>query len=136
MATVHYRNAFFAVNGTDLSANASEVTLNYSSETLDATAMGDTTRKKKGGLFNWSASVKFHQDFTAGAVDATLFNLLGTTSCIEIRPNNACSSASNPSYSGVGTLSSYPPVGGAVGTLLDVQAQWDSYSALSRASSS
>lgn len=136
MATVHFRNAAFFVNGVDLSDDTADVTLNYSSEMLDETAMGDTTRIKKGGLLVWSIGATFHQDFTASQVDATLFSLVGTTTCIELRPNNACSSANNPIFSGIGILETYPPMGGAVGTLLDTKASWQSAGTLSRASSS
>lgn len=135
--TVHYRNAYFELNGNDMSAFAADVSLNYSSELLDTTAMGATARTKRGGLLNWSVSVKFHQDFTAATgVDAILFPLVGTSTCIAVRPNNSCSSANNPTYSGIAVLNQYPPASGAVGTLLDVQAQWTSSGTLNRASSS
>ena len=136
MATVHFRNAFLWINGVDLSSHGVEATLNYSSETLDETAFGDTTRINKGGLFNWSLELRFHQDFAAAAVDATLFNLVGTTTCFELRRDNSCSTSINPSYTGIGILSAYNPVGGAVGTLLDAPATLVSAGALSRASSS
>jgi hypothetical protein len=136
MATVVYRNAFFAVNGVDLSDDVSELSVNYSSEMLDETAMGDTTRIKKGGLKNWSVEATFHQDFSASQVDATLFTLVGSTTCVEMRPNNACSTASNPSLTGIAVLESYPPMGGGVGSLLDAKASWQSAGTLNRASSS
>jgi len=79
MATLVYTNAKIEINGTDLSAHASEVGLNYASEMQDETAMGDDTRVRKGGLKDWSIDVTWHQDFAAGAVDATLFSLVGTT---------------------------------------------------------
>lgn len=136
MATVVYRNALFAVNGTDLSDDVSELTLNYSSEMLDETAMGDSTRIKKGGLKVWSVEATFHQDFAASQVDATLFSLVGTTTCIELRPSNACSSSSNPTFSGIAVLESYPPMGGGVGSLLDSKASFQCAGTLNRASSS
>jgi hypothetical protein len=136
VSTVVYKNAFFAVNGTDLSSHTAELTLNYASEMLDETAFGDGTRIRKGGLYDWSVEAMFHQDFAAGAVDATLFALVGTTTCLELRPVNACSSANNPIFTGIGVLENYPPMGGAVGALLDVKASWQSASPLSRASSS
>lgn len=124
------------INGVDLSAHCAEASLNYSSETLDETAFGDTTRINKGGLLNWSIDFRFHQDFAAAAVDATLFNLVGTTTCFELRPNNSCSTAINPSFTGIGIVSQYPPMSGAVGTLLDATVTLASAGALSRASSS
>ena len=109
--------------------------MNYGSETLDETAFGDTTRINKGGLFTWSLDAKFHQDFTTGSVDATLWPLVGTTTCFEIRPLNSCSTAINPRYTGIGIVSNYPGVGGAVGTLLDVPVTIASASAILRQSS-
>ena len=119
MATLVYTNAKLEINGVDLSANASEVSLNYASESVDETAMGDDTRVNKGGLKTWSIDVTFHQDFAANKVDATLFSLVGTTVCVEIRPQNICSTSINPTYSAIGLIESYNPVGGAVGALLD-----------------
>jgi len=136
MATLVYTNAKLEINGVDLSANASEVSLNYASETLDETAMGDDTRINKGGLKTWSIDVTFHQDFAANKVDATLFSLVGTTVCVEVRPQNICSTSINPEYSGIGLIESYNPVGGAVGSLLDAPVTIQSAGTLSRASSS
>jgi hypothetical protein len=139
VATVAYTNAFLAVNGTDVSQHVAELTLNYSAEMLDETAMGDSNRVFKGGLKNWSVDVTFHQDFAAGGPDALLFPLVGVTACIELRPVNACSSATNPSYSGTAILDAYPPMGGSVGALLNTKGSFKpggSSPNLSRASSS
>lgn len=137
MATIVYRNAYFWVNTTDLSADVKDLTLNYSAESLDETAMGDDTRIKKGGLKNWSIDAGFHQDNTAGHVGALLFALVGTTVCFEMRPMNVCTTvAGNVSYSGIAVLTDFPPLAGGVGSLLDVKAKFDSASTLSRASSS
>ena len=136
MATLVYTNAKIEINGVDLSAHASEVGLNYASEMQDETAMGDSTRVRKGGLKDWSVDVTWHQDFAAGAVDATLFSLVGTTVCVELRPQNICSTSINPTYSGIGVIESYNPVGGAVGALLDAPTTVQAAGALSRASSS
>lgn len=136
MATVHFRDAYIWINGVDLSDHFAEITLNFGSETLDETAFGDTTRINKGGLFTWSLEGRAHQDFAAGELDATLWSLVGSTTCFELRPLNSCSTAINPSYSGIGVLSDYAPVGGAVGTLLDTTFTLASASAITRAVSS
>lgn len=132
ITTIVYRNAMLLVGSVDMSQWVHDLTLNYSAEILDQTAMGNDTRVKKGGLFNWSIDVTFHQDETAAAVDATLFSLVGTTSCIEIRPQNSCSTVINPRYFGIGVLANYPPLGGGVGSLLDTKAQWQSAGTLGR----
>lgn len=132
MATVVYRNAYCWINGVDLSDDVRELNLNFGSESLDDTAMGDTTRSHKGGLFDWSIGVTFHQDFASAQVDGTLWSLVGTTTCIEIRPLNSCTTTINPSFSGIGTLLTYTPMTGAVGSLLDVPADFQSAGALTR----
>lgn len=116
----------------DLSDDTESVTLNYSAEMLDETAMGDTTRIRKGGLLDWSLDVNFHQDFAASQVDATLFSLVGTTTCVELRPLNSCSTTINPSYTGICVLETYNPVGGSVGSLLDAPATFQSAGTLAR----
>lgn len=133
MATVHFRNAYLWINGVDLSDHVESVTLNYASEMLDETAMGDDTRVNKGGLKNWSVDVNFHQDFASGEVDATLFTLVGSTTCFELRPHNSCSTTINPNYTGIGIVESYNPAGGSVGSLLDAPLTLQSAGTLSRA---
>ena len=135
MSTLVYTNAKIEIKGVDLSSHASEVALNYASETQDETAMGDDTRIRKGGLKDWSVDVTFHQDYAAAAVDATLFSVVGTTVCVEVRPQNICSTVTNPIYSGIAVLESYNPLGGSVGALLDAPISLQSAGTLSRASS-
>ena len=132
MATGHYRNAMFWLNGVDLSDHVESVTLNRGSEMLDETAMGDDTRINKGGLFTWSLDVNFHQDFVTADVDATVSPLLGTTTCFELRPLNSCSTTINPRYTGIGVVDSYNPLGGSVGSLLDAPMTIQSAGTLAR----
>ena len=136
MATIVYRDAYFWLGGTDYSDDLESVTLEYGAEMLDETAMGDDTRINKGGLKTWSVSANAHQDFTSGHVGASLHALVGTTTCFELRPSNSCSTAINPSFSGIGILESFPSMGGSVGSLLDVPFALQSAGSLSRASSS
>ena len=135
MSTLHFRNAKLEVAGVDLSGDGANVAINYASEMLDETAFGDTTRIRKGGLFSWSIDATLHQDFRAGGPDATLFSLVGTTVCVEVRPQNICSTSINPIYSGVGILEKYNPISGNVGTLLDAPITLQSASVLLRSSS-
>lgn len=136
MSTIVYRNAYFWVNGVDYSADTAELTLNYKAEMLDETAMGDDTRVKKGGLKVWDLQAKFHQDFSSAHVGANFFALVGTTTCVEVRPLNSCSTSINPSFTGIAILESFPPMAGGVGSLLDISASFQSAGTLSRASSS
>ena len=118
MPTLVLNDAFVSINAVDLSDHVKSVTLNYSAEMLDDTAMGDDTKSNKGGLKNWSVEVEFHQDYAASSVDATLFSLVGTTFTVIVRPvESTAVGPTNPNYTGTGILESYNPVGGAVGEL-------------------
>lgn len=132
MAALVWRDAFLSVNGTDLSDYVQEVTMNYGAEMLDATVMGDDTRVNKGGLKNWSFDVTFKQILTAGGPEQTLFSLVGTTAEVVIKPTNAATTDSNPSYTGVATVENYSPGGGAVGVLHQASATFSNAGTLAR----
>lgn len=119
MASVHFRDCHFSYNAKDLSPFVKGVTVNYSAEMLDETAMGDTTRINLGGLKNWSVDVEFTQDWGATpAPDIDLFDLVGATAAMVIRPSKTASiGATNPEYRGTGILESYNPIGNSVGEL-------------------
>lgn len=137
-AEVVLSNSKLAINGDgagDLSAYVQEVTLNYTSESLDASVMGTATRKHKGGVKDWSIDVKFLYDCSTGGPEAWLWGLQGTTVCVEYRPINACTTDSRPAYWGIGTLFN-GPVGGGYGGLLGFTTKIEAYGALTRATAS
>lgn len=115
MAEQVFTNAFLSIGGTDLSDHVRQVTLEYSAELQDITAMGDDTRNRLGGLKDWSISVEFNQDYAASEVDATLFSIVGASSAIVLRPDAGAVSATNPEFTGNAILESYQPMGGSVG---------------------
>jgi predicted secreted protein len=108
-------NFFLSVGGVDLSDHVRSLTLSHEGETVDITAMGDTSREMLGGLKSWSMEVEFNQDFAAAKVDATLFPLLATTVALVFRPDTGAVSATNPEFTGNAILTSYPPLAGSVG---------------------
>ena len=132
MATEVYKNAFLQIGTTNLSAHIASLSLTYEAESLDETAMGDDSRVRKGGLKNWGVDVTFNQDFASGAVDATLFGIVGCQSCIEVRPKNVCSTVINPRYQSTAMLQSYPPMSGNVGDLLQAAVRFEPAGDLSR----
>ena len=133
MATIVLTDAYVSIGGNVMSDHVTQVTLNYSAEILDETAMGDTTRIKKGGLKDWSINVDLHQDFAASNIDSLLFPLVGTAVAFEIRPTSGAVSTSNPKYTGTGILESFPPLGNGVGELGTASISLQSASALARA---
>lgn len=115
MANRVLNNAYVTLNAVDLSNLVRTVTLDYSAEMQDDTAMSDTARSRIGGLKDWSLTIEFFQDYAASKVDATLFSLVGSTFAVEVRSDSGSASATNPKYTGTGILESYVPVGGTVG---------------------
>jgi hypothetical protein len=135
MANMVLRDAFVSLNSVNLSSLVRQVTLTYSAELQDDTAMGDTARSRIGGLKDWSLSIEFFQDYAAAQVDATLFSLVGSTFAVEVRPTSAAAGATNPKFTGTGILESYQPVGGTVGENLMAPVSISGVGALTRATS-
>ena len=132
MAEIVLTDAFVSVDGNDISGNVKSVTLSYSAEMLDKTAMGDDTRNKIGGLKDWNMSVEMHEDYAAAGVDSILFPLVGSTVPIIVRPTSAVVGVNNPQYAGSGVIESYPPLGGAVGELASASMSIQSGGTLAR----
>ncbi len=120
MATTVLTNAFVEVDDTvtttNLSGHVRSLTLNYAADMIEDTNMGDNTRQRIGGLKDWSVELELAQDFAA-TVDPILFDLVGTTFTVTIRPDSAVKSTTNPEFTGTGILESYPPFGNPVGEL-------------------
>lgn len=135
MANMVLTNAFVSINSVNLSAYVKSVSVSYKSEMQDDTAMGDTARSRIGSLKDYSLSIEFFQDYAAGAVDATLFGIVGSVVPIEIRGSSAAASATNPKYTGSAILETYQPVGGSVGDNLMAPVTMSGVGALTRATS-
>jgi hypothetical protein len=130
-----FTNAYLWVNGIDLSAYVTDITMNVASESLDATTMGRYYRKHKGGVLDYSFDISFMYDRSTGGPTTRLYPVIGTTSCVEFRAANACTSVNNPSFFAVTTLETLP-IGGSYGTLLKTTAKFNGFSCLQMASSS
>jgi len=130
MPSVVYKNAMLIVNGVDLSSNVRELSLSYEAASLDETVMGNDSTRMRGGLKSQGIDVTFFQKMTC--VDATLFGLVGCQTSVEVRACNACSTDSNPRFQSTYLLQSYPPMGGAVGDLLQAAVRFEPAGDLSR----
>jgi hypothetical protein len=121
MAVLVLTNAFISIAGTQLDDHANSVTLNYEVDSIEVTAFGDSGHKFAGGLQNNSVEIAMMQDFAvspSNSVEAIVYPLVGTTTTIVIKPNDAATSATNPAYTLTGTyLAAHTPVAGAVGEL-------------------
>lgn len=140
MAAIIFTDAFLSVKTVDLSSQVRSLTLTYSAELLDASAMGvGATRARVKGLLDWNLSVEFLQSFAAANVDATLFPMIATdttSGAIIVRPVKATAvGATNPNFTGNAFLESYPPLSGGVADLAVVTAQFQGDGVLTRATS-
>lgn len=79
MATIVYTDAKLFVGGYNLSADHSEIGLDYAADMLDVTAFGDDTRVRGGGLDTATLSGTGFWNGGTGNADQALFGLTGAT---------------------------------------------------------
>jgi hypothetical protein len=133
VAVLVFKDGFISLGGTEYSDHAKTITLTYSAEALDKTAMTNETRTRTGGLKDWTLDVEWYQDYADNHLDETLFNAIGTGVALVVRPTTAAAAATNPQYSGTGLLESYNPVAGEVGTMAMTPTRFSAASDLARA---
>ena len=118
MAVINLKDASVTINSVDLSDRCQSISLNFDSDQIEITAMGQTSHVFTAGLFNVSADVMLFQDFASSETEATIFPLVGTTTTVVIKPTSGAVSATNPSYTLANTfVSSHQPVSGSVGDM-------------------
>lgn len=119
MAKVVLRDCFIEVDGVDFSDHAGSVTISLKKDDIDSTNFSGSGRERTHGLKDESFTIKFHQDFDAASVDATLFPLYDNEEefVVTVRPHAGSVSATNPSYTATCILLEYQPLAGDVGAL-------------------
>lgn len=128
MATVIYKNARLYVDGFELSGDVNQVGLDYSAEMLDATVMGDSTRKHKGGLKDVRLTAHGFVQYGTWLVDSTLFGQSGADDkVVSVYPDGVTEGSTGGAgrgYAFKAVQTSYTK-GGTVGELLafDVTAE-------------
>lgn len=136
MAHIVWTDAFVSWDGTDLSAHVKSVTPSRSVAEVNDSMMGDDTEVLLGGVKQWSFDIAFAADEAAGATMATLWDELGTTGTLIVRPvGSSVVSATNPNYTGTALLTSFPPPGGSHGDLAMAPASFKNAGSLSRTTS-
>ncbi len=116
MAKLVLTDASVTINSVDLSDHVQSVTLNYNADQVETTSMGDTAHKFVGGLDNITCDVTLFQDLAASEVEATVFDLVSTTTTVVIKATSGAVAADNPSYTLSDTyVASHTPVAGTVG---------------------
>jgi hypothetical protein len=110
-------NAVVTIGGVDLSSHITKVTLSTSVNELETTTFGNTAKRRVAGLRDSTVAIDFNQDFTAAAVEATLYPLVGSTTAIVVKPNGTTASATNPSYTFNALITEWMPLDAQVGEL-------------------
>ena len=132
MAELILKDVQVVLNAVDLTDHVKSVQLTYEAEEQDRTTMGDSARRRLGGLKDFSATLNFLQDFDAGAVDQTLFDIVGDVVTLTITPKAGAVSATNPKFSGSVLVRSYSPLDGSVGDLAETSVTLPGDGVLSR----
>lgn len=132
MSELVLTNAFISVAGTDMSDHVRQITINYGSDIEDSSAMSVASHARLGGLKDWSVDVEFNQDYAVNDIDDKLFDLVGTSVALIIRPVATAKSTSNPEFTGNAILESYNPLQGAIGAIAIAPATFQGNGALAR----
>jgi len=122
-----HRNAYIAINGTALSDHCSSLTINDEADKVEFTSFsGNGYREFGQGLKDGSVDCTFFQDFAAGSVHAILQPLYssGGTFAVEVRPDSAAASSTNPKLTFTGRLYNYSGFGGQVGDASEMDASF------------
>ena len=126
MATLVFTNAVILVNGVEISGQTNEMNVAFSSELLDETVFGSTTRLRKGGLKTFSFEGSGFFESGAGSIDELLFDAVGGTSQITVWPTTITEGDTGAmGFAGNGLEENYT-IGGTVGTLLPVNFSFQS----------
>jgi hypothetical protein len=134
MARIVLTDASVTVNSIDLSQYIASVTLNSTREVVDTTGFSTSgARTRVAGLQDNSVTLEFHQDFASGAVEATIYPLVGTTTTIVVKPTSSAVSATNPSYTCTALVSEWTPLSGTVGELATASVTWPISGAITKA---
>jgi len=124
LAKFYAQDYKITIGTTVLSDDIASVTLDITTDEVETTAFGSSYRTRIGGLKDASVSFDFHQDFGAGAVDALLFPLMGSTVAVKIAPTSGTVTATNPEYRFTALVTQYQPFAGAVGDLATLSVTW------------
>ena len=116
--SVYLSNPSVTINSVDLSDQCTAATITYLTEALENTAFGSVARSYTGGLQNNSVTVPLYQSYAGSETEASIYNLVGTTTTILLKPASGAVSATNPSYTLTGTyLESHTPINASLGEL-------------------
>jgi len=135
MAKLVLTNPTITIASTDLSSYITSVTLDTKYDIVETTAFGSTAKTRVAGLADNSITLDFQQDFAAGAVETTIYPLLGTTATVVIKPVAGTTTTTNPQYTVSAVVSEWTPLKGGVGQLSTATVTWPVSGTIAKATS-
>lgn len=129
MARIVLTNVDVEIAGVNLSDRIASVSLSSVYDVLETTAFGggnvpDAAKSRIAGLVDNSVTFEFHQDYSVGEVEATIYPLLGTVIQVKVQPTAAAISVDSPQYIFDALCSEWTPLNGAVGELATASVTW------------
>jgi len=108
------------VGTSTITDHVSTVSLAREIDQVEITAMNDTVQNMIGGIERPTLNLELYNDFASASVNALFEDALGTKLNIKLIPVSGTVSATNPSYTRSGLISSWTPVNGAVDAVASV----------------
>lgn len=117
-------NAAVTIGGVDLSQHITKVTLSSTRAEIETTTMGNSAKRRVGGLADNSVSFDFNNDYAGAATEATLYPLLGSTAQVQVWPNGTSTGTANPKYTFNVLVTEWMPLDAQVGELTTASITW------------
>ena len=118
ISSTYLSNPSITINAVDLSDQCTSAVINYVSEQLENTTFSNTSRSFTSGLYSNTVTVTLYQSYSASETEASIYNLVGTTTTLVLKPSSAAVGATNPSYTLTGAfLSAHTPINASLGEL-------------------
>jgi len=118
ISSTYLSNPSVTINAVDLSDQCTSAVINYVSEQLENTTFSNTSRSFTSGLYSNTVTVTLYQSYSASETEASIYNLVGTTTTLVLKPTSSAVGATNPSYTLTGAfLSAHTPINASLGEL-------------------
>lgn len=134
MAKIRSSRSKFSYGGVALEDFITSITQGLTQPEIDTTCLGDAGPRSLIDNYKYTYALDGHNDFAAGAVDATLFGAVGDEDggVTVFAPTGAAAGADDPNYEGGAVLTSYN-ITSRVGSPVDYSAQLSGRETLARA---
>ena len=121
------------INSVDLTNHIDTVKLEEKFADVDTTAFGSLAKTRGAGLGDHAVTLNFQQDFANGAVEQTIYPLVGGLASVFIKPDIGTTSTTNPSYTFSALINDWAPLDGKIGALVMASVTWPISGAVTKA---